>query len=405
MHWQMPLTSGIKHVAQMGLLGTLLCSVVLGALPVATYAQANLSPDKAQVLSELKQRTYSLQAKRRAIQAKRNEKLRQVNRKTSEIVENQQRLHGAERNKSFQQSRLVVVEKSIGSLGSQIDRTIGETTRLSQAIGKRLVAIYSGDRVSVLQMILESNNMATFLDRVYYKKKLLEADKDLLTNYRNRLEQLHQQKAQLNYEESARRQAIQSIQSLQGEIQGRIQRDKALRSKYAQDAQTYEAMEQDLLAESNRLRSEIQGLIAAQSHRKTPVQGSTGSMMWPVKGKLTSNYGYRRHPIHGTYKMHTGIDISAPSGTPVRAADGGEIIAVGWRGGYGKMIVVMHGNRHGSSVTTLYGHLSGFAVSKGQSVGKGQVIGYVGSTGYSTGPHLHFEVRLNGQTVNPRGYL
>jgi murein DD-endopeptidase MepM/ murein hydrolase activator NlpD len=89
----------------------------------------------------------------------------------------------------------------------------------------------------------------------------------------------------------------------------------------------------------------------------------------------------------------------------VKAADGGVVIEAGWRGGYGKVVMINHGTRNGKNFVTLYGHLSGFAVSKGQAVGKGQTIGYEGSTGYSTGPHLHFEVRLDGAPVNPRPYL
>ncbi len=120
----------------------------------------------------------------------------------------------------------------------------------------------------------------------------------------------------------------------------------------------------------------------------------------PVQGKVTSGFGYRIHPITGQYKLHTGVDINVGYGTPVYAADGGTVILAGWNGGYGNCIVISHGN----GITTLYGHLSSIIVSSGQSVSQGQTIGYVGSTGNSTGPHLHWEVAVNGQQVNPLNY-
>ena len=124
-------------------------------------------------------------------------------------------------------------------------------------------------------------------------------------------------------------------------------------------------------------------------------------MMWPAVGHgISSPFGYRIHPITGQYKLHTGVDINVGYGTPVYAADGGTVILAGWNGGYGNCIVINHGN----GLTTLYGHLSSINVSVGQSVGRGQTIGLVGSTGNSTGPHLHWEVAVNGQRVNPLNY-
>jgi len=123
--------------------------------------------------------------------------------------------------------------------------------------------------------------------------------------------------------------------------------------------------------------------------------------MWPVAGYLKSNFGMRRHPILGYVRMHSGIDIVAPNGTLVKAADGGEIISAGYSGGYGNSIMVYHGG----GFATWYAHLSRILVSPGQRVYRGQVIGLVGSTVLSTGPHLDFEVRINGAAQNPLGYL
>ena len=149
-------------------------------------------------------------------------------------------------------------------------------------------------------------------------------------------------------------------------------------------------------------RAAARATAAAQQSSPTYswVQGS-GQLGWPVSGEITSPYGYRTHPIWGTTIYHSGIDIGVDEGTPVHAADGGTVAWSGWMGGYGYAVVIDHGN----GMSTLYGHNSELAVSEGQDVGKGQVIAYAGSTGNSTGPHVHFEVRISGDPVDPMGYL
>ena len=124
-------------------------------------------------------------------------------------------------------------------------------------------------------------------------------------------------------------------------------------------------------------------------------------MAWPVSGPITSPFGYRFHPIYGRKIFHSGIDIGVDEGTPVHAADSGVVVEADWIDGYGNAVIIDHGN----GMSTLYGHNSELAVSAGQTVSKGQVIAYAGSTGNSTGPHVHFEVRVNGDPVNPLNYL
>jgi murein DD-endopeptidase MepM/ murein hydrolase activator NlpD len=121
----------------------------------------------------------------------------------------------------------------------------------------------------------------------------------------------------------------------------------------------------------------------------------------PIPGRLTSNFGWRIHPIYHTRRFHAGVDFGAPLGTAIGAADSGMVIYAGWYGGYGNAVIL----DHGSGLTTVYGHTSRLYVRVGQLVQKGQTIAAVGSTGLSTGPHLHFEVRRRGQVVNPLGYL
>ena len=124
-------------------------------------------------------------------------------------------------------------------------------------------------------------------------------------------------------------------------------------------------------------------------------------MIWPVNGTVTSGFGNRVHPIYGTVRFHAGLDISASSGTPVVSARSGSVLWVGTQGGYGETVIV----DNGGGVTTVYPHLSGYNTSVGATVAQGEVIGFVGSTGLSTGPHLHFEVRVGGVAQDPMAYL
>ncbi len=132
-----------------------------------------------------------------------------------------------------------------------------------------------------------------------------------------------------------------------------------------------------------------------------PGSSSVSGFQWPISGGVSSGYGYRVHPIYGTRRLHTGLDVSGGSGTPIAAAKAGTVLSAGWRGGYGNAVVISHGG----GITTLYAHQSQLNVSTGQQVGRGDIVGWVGSTGASTGPHLHFEVRVNGSPVDPRPYL
>ena len=125
--------------------------------------------------------------------------------------------------------------------------------------------------------------------------------------------------------------------------------------------------------------------------------GGMPSAMPLTRARLTSAFGYRKHPLHGSTRLHAGVDLAAPQGTPVQATADGVVTSAGWRGGYGILISL----GHGGGVQTRYAHLSAIAVRPGTQVRAGQVIGYVGSTGNSTGPHLHYEVRVNGRAVNP----
>lgn len=176
---------------------------------------------------------------------------------------------------------------------------------------------------------------------------------------------------------------------------------RTLLDEVQHEIEHFEGELEALAGEQDRLEQLIKDRQAQAAASTTPPATSDGGFVRPVPGAITSGFGPRRHPILGTTRLHTGVDMTASSGTKIKAADGGTVILAGYYGGYGNTVII----DHGGGVATLYAHQSKLGVGDGETVDAGEVIGYVGSTGLSTGPHLHFEVRVNGNPVDPADYL
>jgi len=202
---------------------------------------------------------------------------------------------------------------------------------------------------------------------------------------------------------SLQAQARYAVQALDAVVRARDAALDAARAAVAEDERRYAALrsEADALAADLAARAEAELGADAGS----PVAPVSGTLQRPVSGPVSSPYGMRVHPITGVYKLHTGTDFSAPCGTPIRAAGAGQVVSADWNSGYGYRVVVAHGVVAGGYLGTTYNHQSSLAVRPGQQVQAGQVVGYVGSTGYSTGCHLHFELVVNGGYVDPMPWL
>ena len=188
-------------------------------------------------------------------------------------------------------------------------------------------------------------------------------------------------------------------------------KDKDIQQNAEQEIDTQNAESASTLSEKEQLEQEYEELMQIsqditdmirrlESGGQLSGRGS-GSMIWPVRGEITSYFGWRTHPIFGTQKYHSGMDIAVDYDVPVMAADNGQVIYAGWMSGYGYTVMLDHGD----GLVTLYAHNNEVNVSEGSSVYKGQTIAFSGSTGYSTGPHVHFEVRINGTRVDPAPYI
>ena len=288
---------------------------------------------------------------------------------------------------NYNQSKITELKIDLSAAQTQIQDE-------NKALRLRIREVYKSGSGSFLDLIFASRSMSDFINRTYYFGRLLGRDVELIGRIRQQLGAIRGAKVQL---ESANREIKDSLNSIMAEKQ-EISRASAEESRNYEilrgRRQEYERRVKELEASSN----EIEKFIRARG-RSAAV--SSGKFAWPMIGRITSPFGYRRHPLWGGISLHTGIDIAAPYGKPISCADSGEVIYSGWWDGYGKAVVIDHGRGY----TTVYGHMSRIYAQVGQTVTKGETIGLVGSTGFSTGPHLHFEIRVNGKPVDPMPYL
>ena len=323
-------------------------------------------------------------------------------------------------------ARLQSIQTKQAEINAQIAQTQNEFVKMEaylktrqDVLNRRVRAIYMHGQLNYLEVILGANSFSDFANRVELLKRVIRSDYNLILEIQKQKAAIEAKKAQL--EEDKRQ--LDALAAEAEKTRQEIAKKKAEQQKVLDAAKSNKAaaaqMEQDLNAQLASVRNLIQQrLAAAEAARQAApqqaasddeggggsddnyVQG-TGAMGWPCSGPITSPFGYRTHPIFGTTIFHAGIDIGVDYGTPIHAADSGVVVYSGWISGYGNAVII----DHGGGISTLYGHNQSLAVSEGQSVSKGSVIAYAGSTGNSTGPHCHFEVDVNGSPVNPMGYL
>ena len=321
-----------------------------------------------------------------------------------EISATQDRLDRVQSSLDRQKVELLEVRDRLEAARDRLERLRSELATARKVLAARLVEIYKADAPDVLTVVLESDGFGDLLERAEFLDRISDQDRVVTDRVRGLRDQAKDQTEQLVELEEREQLAAERILRARDEIaavQGQLvgSRDQLAsaradkRGALAQVRDSRSALEGDLAAlekEQARVSAALQGAPAPG-----PVRQGSGSLIWPVNGPVVSPFGMRWG------RLHAGIDIAVGSGTPIRAADGGTVVLLGWVGGYGNYTCI----QHNASLSTCYAHQSSFATQNGANVSQGQVIGYVGCTGHCFGDHLHFETRVGGSPVDPLGYL
>jgi murein DD-endopeptidase MepM/ murein hydrolase activator NlpD len=316
----------------------------------------------------------------------------------------------AERNRIALQNQVEKLRRQVASLERSIGETQREYDRQSLLLERRMTSAYREGDWYYLDIILGAKDFGDLIDRSEFITRVIEA------NRRDAIE-LDGTKRSLQYSQDKLQVTLTQVAEKRAEAVAVERRWRGLRDQREAKVAAQQAVfgqKKALLAETRKNISRLKALAAAEDRESDRIASQlaargggsgvyNGVMAWPVPSSynVTSPFGWRMHPILRYRRFHAGIDIGAPSGSAIVAAGSGTVIQAGYNGGYGNVTMIDHGN----GVVTVYGHQSSIGVSVGSRVSKGQRIGAVGSTGLSTGPHLHFEVRINGNPVNPMNYL
>jgi murein DD-endopeptidase MepM/ murein hydrolase activator NlpD len=323
-----------------------------------------------------------------------------------------ERLHVLDKRIEVKKDQLTVAQKRMAVLTAELQDILGDLGARTDVFVDRAVAAYKAGPTAYVEGVLSSATFNDVIDRYAYYQAALDADSTLLDEIEVLRDGVEERRTEVEEREAEISEAKMALQTDRAETQ--VLHDEraavlAERQQIVQEKRTIlagvrgkQALYEAQVAQFEADEAAKLALIAqagSSSGGVFPTGG--GQLLWPAAGPMTSPFGYRTHPIFGDTRLHTGIDIGAPYGAPVIAADSGTVIFAGVMSGYGNAIVI----DHGGGLATTYNHLSAFLVSSGQGVARGSQIGNVGCSGYCTGPHLHFEVRVDGSPVNPVPYL
>lgn len=340
-----------------------------------------------------------IEAQKRQTRAKINRLKLLESIETNKLYKNQQKLESA--NTSLQQSKTQILsaERELYSMQAKLDRASSEYNALNYVLASHIRKVFKSQRKAFFELLISSEDINMLVDRVYFQKIILKDDYERMASAKQKAQEIRLLALSIQSKKRNLERSVASINSQKAYIDKAIAKNESMINKLRTDRVAYQKAERELAKQSASIGSYI-----SKTAKDTNVQVASGFIK-PIQGRITSPFGTRVHPIFNTTSFHSGIDIGGPNLGAIRASNAGKVIYSGWYGGYGKVVIVEHGIVNGKPITTLYAHMNSIAVSNGQKVSKGQTLGYEGTTGYSTGPHCHFEVRVNGRPNNPLNYI
>ena len=378
-------------------LAFVICSLVIFSFVYAEENETNNTTNTA---------ATDLQTQRNEIQNQMNEANEQLEGVQNDISENLQQVQKLDEKISNSQQELDELNKKIEDLENSSEEVEKKLKTAEENYDKQkklldsyLVAVQESSDTQYLDVLLSSKSISEFLSNYFLITELANSQVELLEDMQNKKNEIQQSKEKLD----KNKEDLAVIKANQTKTAIVLANTKTVRenfiSKLSDQEKDIQSKIDEYYAQFNAINSEI--LQLAQGGIATQYIG--GELAWPVPGYtvISSNYGMRTHPITGVYKLHTGVDIRAPLGATFIAANDGIVTKASYNGAYGNMVII----DHGGGVSTLYAHGSEILVQVGQTVKRGEPVLKVGSTGYSTGPHAHFEVRLNGVVTNPMPYI
>ena len=397
----------IKRLGIAALCCFLLCGgiVFLSSQPVMGSELTDLSG-----LSDSDDPLDAYRAKQKELNGQMDELKEKIKKQNSTIKGYKDEIADLEAQIMVAQGQIDAIQTSIDSANAQIKQAeediAAAEVRLAERqeyLGSRLVNLYIYGDIDMVDVIFKTDSFEDFLAVFDMTETIMQQDRYLINSITKERNTIIANKEKM---ETMRDELVEMTYEYDDLKRDLAAKEKTKASALAEAQQTKEGY-QAMLDEFEAASNQVDGMIKEYMSTHNDNISYGGSMIWPLpspwgKNYVTSEYGYRYHPISGSYSYHTGIDIAADGGTPIYAAADGKIMTRGWIGGYGNTIII----NHGDDISTLYGHQSAFgSFGEGDYVVAGDIIGYVGTTGNSTGNHLHFEVRLNGSHTSPWNYL
>ena len=316
-----------------------------------------------------------------------------------EIEELDQKIEDSENELNKLNEQVQALKDEISSVETELAEVTEKYEAQKEIFEKRVVALYETGEVSYLDILLNSSSVYEFVSSYYVISEIAEADNDLLTSIGDKKDEIELKKRTLDKE----KENLAALVETQQRTSKILQNTKIIRENYVSKLSEEEKAKQAQIDEMTAQYKAINTQILELLNQGIDTEYIGGELAWPVPGytRITSKYGMRVHPITGQYKLHTGVDISAPMGANFIAANDGIVVKAEYNTAYGRMVVI----DHGGGISTLYAHGNEILVQVGQTVKRGDSILKVGSSGYSTGPHAHFEVRINGTVTDPMPYI